>query len=157
MKKQRFCTVALLIAAVAIAAPLDPVPAADFGSPDADDRVLIVSEASRYKERLLEALVEQLATPTTYIAVRSFDDFAALDAADYDGVLVINAGVGSEVRSQVVRWLDAQGSPDNVVVLTTQISDWTPNITVDSVTTASRNRNIPEVSQDLVARVRALL
>ena len=156
MKKQRFCTVALLIAAVAIAAPLDPVPAADFGSPDADDRVLIVSEASRYKERLLEALVEQLATPTTYIAVRSFDDFAALDAADYDGVLVINAGVGSEVRSQVVRWLDAQGSPDNVVVLTTQISDWTPNITVDSVTTASRNRNIPEVSRDLVARVRAL-
>ena len=156
MKKQRFCTVALLIAAVAIAAPLDPVPAADFGSPDADDRVLIVSEASRYKERLLEALVEQLATPTTYIAVRSFDDFVALDAADYDGVLVINAGVGSEVRSQVVRWLDAQGSPDNVVVLTTQISDWTPNITVDSVTTASRNRNIPEVSQDLVARVRAL-
>lgn len=156
MKKQRFCTVALLIAAVAIAAPLDPVPAADFGSPDADDRVLIVSEASRYKERLLEALVEQLATPTTYIAVRSFDDFVALDAADYDGVLVINAGVGSEVRSQVVRWLDAQGSPDNVVVLTTQISDWTPNITVDSVTTASRNRNIPEVSRDLVARVRAL-
>lgn len=155
--KQNIFTVALLTTAVAIAAPLDPMPAADFGSPAATDRVLIVSEASRYKERLLEALVEQLATPATYVAVRSFDDFAALNAADYDGVLVINAGVGSEVRPQVVRWLNAQGSPNNVIVLTTQISNWTPNITVDSVTTASRNRNIPEVSRDLVARVRALL
>ena len=157
MQKHTFLALALLTLAVAAAAPLQPVPSADFGSPEAADRVLIVSEASRYKERLLEVLVEQLATPSSYVAVRSFDDFASLNATDYDGVLVINAGVGSEVRSQVVSWLNAQGSPDNVIVLTTQISDWTPQIDVDSVTTASRNRNIPEVSQDLVARVRALL
>ena len=157
MQKHTLLTLTLLILGVAAAAPLQPVPSADFGAPEATDRVLIVSEASRYKERLLEVLIEQLATPSSYVAVRNFDDFASLDAADYDGVLVINAGVGSEVRSQVVSWLNDQGSPDNVIVLTTQISDWTPQIEVDSVTAASRNRNIPDVSQDLIARVRALL
>lgn len=134
---------------------LQPVEQQDIGSRSALNTVVIVSESSRYKERLIEAIVDELDDGRTYIAVRNFDDFGSINPRDYDSVLVINAGVGAEVRRDVVSWLDRQSYDDNIVVLTTQLTDWTPQIEVDSVTTASRNRNIPDVSADLVQRVRA--
>ncbi len=136
-------------------AALQPVEPQDIGNQGAANRVVIVSEWSRYKERLIESIVDELDNGSTYIAVRSFEDFGSIDSQDFDSVLVINAGVGSEVRSDVVGWLNRQSVDENIVVLTTQITDWTPQIDVDSVTTASRNRNIPEVSSDLVRRVRS--
>lgn len=133
---------------------LQPTERRDVGNQSSQNQVMIVSESSRYKERLIEAIVEQLNDGQTYIAVRSFEDFGSINPRDYDSVLVINAGVGAEVRGDVVAWLERQSYDENIVVLTTQITEWTPQITVDSVTAASRNRNIEDVSTDLVRRVR---
>lgn len=145
---------ALLLVITTNVGALQPVEQRDIGSRSARNQVVIVSESSRYKERLIDAIVEQLDDGQTYIAVRSFDDFGAINPRDYDSVLVINAGVGAEVRRDVISWLERQSFDDNIVVLTTQLTNWTPQITVDSVTTASQNRNIPDVSADLVRRVR---
>ncbi len=145
----------LLVATSGVLGALQPVEHQNVGSAGASRRIAVVSEWSRYKASLIEALTEELDDGETSIAVRSFDDFSNLDARDFDAVIVINAGVGSEVRRPVVDWLNRQDSDDNIVVLTTQISNWTPQIEVDSVTSASRNRNIPEVSRELVEIARS--
>ena len=134
-----------------------PVEPRDAGNVSSNRSVMIVSEWSRYKENLIESLVEDLDDGRTAIFVRNFSDLPNVTARDHDAIVVINAGVGSEVRSPVVEWLNSQTYDDNIVVLTTQIYDWTPQITVDSVTSASRNGNIPQVSSDLVRRVRSFL
>ncbi|MFP4211035.1 MAG: hypothetical protein ACLFR8_07325 [Alkalispirochaeta sp.] len=132
--------------------PVDPV---DTGAVGASRSVMIVSEWSRYKERLIEAVLDELDDGSTALYVRSFDDLPQIQANDHDAVIVINAGVGSEVRAPVVEWLGTQGGSENIVVLTTQIYDWTPRIEVDSVTSASQNRNIPDVSRDLARQARS--
>lgn len=134
---------------------LRPVERQDRGALDGQRRVAIVSEWSRYKERLIDALVDELNDGDTAIFVRNFDDFSSIESSSYDAIVVINAGVGSEVRAPVVDWLNGQRNDENIVVLTTQISDWTPQITVDSVTAASRNRNIPDVTRELARQVRS--
>lgn len=157
MKERRivYITLAVLFGvATTNLSALQPVQQQDIGNRSARNQVVIVSESSRYKERLIEAILEQLDDGQTYIAVRSFDDFDSINPRDYDSVLVINAGVGAEVRRDVVSWLNRQSYDENIVVLTTQLTTWEPQIAVDSVTTASQNRNIPEVSSDLVRRVR---
>lgn len=150
-------TIAMLLALVATGTvfALRPVERRDLGTENGQRRVAIVSEWSRYKERLIDALVDELNDGNTALFVRNFDDFASIDSSAYDAVVVINAGVGSEVREPVVDWLNEQRNDDNIVVLTTQISDWTPDITVDSVTSASRNRNIPDISRQLARQVRS--
>lgn len=137
------------------AAALRPVEPFDAGNAGGARSVMIVSEWSRYKERLIEALIDELDDGETALYVRSFDDFSRIDSDEYDAIIVINAGVGSEVRTPVVDWLNAQRVDDNIVVLTTQITDWTPQITFDSVTSASRNRNIPDVSRRLADQARS--
>jgi len=132
--------------------PVDPV---DTGAAGASRSVMIVSEWSRYKERLIEAVLDELDDGSTALYVRSFDDLPQIQANDHDAVIVINAGVGSEVRAPVVEWLGTQRGRDNIVVLTTQIYDWTPQIDVDSVTSASQNRNIPDVSRELARQARS--
>lgn len=145
----------LLVTTGTVLGALQPVEHQNIGSNGAPRRVAIVSEWSRYKAALIESLTEELDDGETSIAVRNFNDFASLDARDFDAVIVINAGVGSEVRRPVVDWLTRQSPDDNIVVLTTQISDWTPQIEVDSVTAASRNRNISNVSGELVEIARS--
>ena len=145
----------LLVVTGGAASALQPVEHQNVGSSGASRRVVIVSEWSRYKASLIETLTEEFDDGETNIAVRNFGDFSDLDARDFDAVIVINAGVGSEVRRPVVDWLNRQNPDDNIVVLTTQISDWTPQIEVDSVTSASRNRNIPDVSRELVEIARS--
>lgn len=153
---QRLTLIGILIVVTAgTVFAIRPVERQDLGDPRGEHSVLIVSEWSRYKERLISALVDELDDGGTSIAVRSFDDLGSLSAPSFDAVVVINAGVGSEVRKPVVDWLNRQRSDENIVVLTTQISDWTPQITVDSVTAASQNRNIPEISRELTNRVRS--
>jgi hypothetical protein len=151
---RRFGFVILFSVAISGVFALQPVEQRDVGSRSSGNSVVIVSEWSRYKERLIDTIIDDLDDGNTFIAVRSFDDFPSIDPREFDSVLIINAGVGSEVRSDVVRWLNQQTFDRNITVLTTQITDWTPQITVDSVTTASRNRNIPTVSADLVSRIR---
>jgi NAD-dependent DNA ligase len=150
-------SIAILLTLVATGTvfALRPVERRDLGAGNGQRRVAIVSEWSRYKERLIDALVEELDDGNTALYVRNFDDFSSIESSAYDAVVVINAGVGSEVRKPVVDWLDRQRTDENIVVLTTQISDWTPQITVDSVTSASRNQNIPDVSGELARQVRS--
>lgn len=137
------------------ASALQPVEHEDAGVRGAR-RVLIVSEWSRYKERLIDYLIDQFDDGATYIAVRSFTVFGSLDATEWDAVIVINAGVGSVVREPVTQWLDQQKpNDDNIVVLTTQIVDWTPQIDVDSVTAASAFGNIASIGGELVQRARS--
>ena len=145
----------LLFTTGSLLGALQPVEHQNVGSDGASRRVAIVSEWSRYKAALIESLTEELDDGETSIAVRNFNDFSGLDAREFDAVIVINAGVGSEVRRPVVDWLSRQNPDDNIVVLTTQISDWTPQIEVDSVTSASRNRNIPDVSRELAEIARS--
>lgn len=154
MKTTTIAAIVALMIAVASLSALQPVEQREVGNRSAANHVAIISEQSRYKERLIDAVVEALDDGQTYIEIRGLDDLPQIDPRDYDSVLVINAGVGAEVRPGVVAWLDRQTHDENIVVLTTQITDWTPQISVDSVTSASRSRNIPEVSADLVRRVR---
>lgn len=146
-----------MVLTAAQAGALQPMERAEFGPDGADSRVMIVSEWSRFKARLVDEVVGRLDDGSTRVYVRNFDDLTGMDPEEYSAVLVINAGVGAQVRTEVTDWLARLEYDRNVVLLTTQITDWEPQVTVDSVTTASRMRHAGDVAEDLVARVRRFL
>lgn len=134
---------------------LEPV-----GQPDAARRVLIAAEYTQFKEALVARIVEILDDGDTYVEVvdHSRNGLDGVDPRQWSAVLITNSGARAQVRPHVVRWLDSVAAYDgNVVLHTTQINDWTPQVKVDSVTSASSMPNLERIASTLVDRVRRFL
>ena len=120
--------------------------------------VLVAKEETSYKRALLEVLVEKLETEGVTVVVidHQKDRLDAVNPEEYDAVYLLNSGAQARVRPVVIEWLDKVAGRDaNVVLHTTQRTVWTPPVTVDSVTSASRKSNIDQVTDDIVSRIKA--
>jgi len=129
-----------------------------FGSPQAPNKVLIATENTRYKRRLIDTVVEKLNDGSVYITLvdHKRNQLEGEDPRDYEAVFISNSGAQAKVRPWVMEWLDSVSSyDDNVIIHTTQITDWDPPVQVDSITSASDNSNIDPLSDDIVRRIRA--
>ncbi|WP_319416308.1 hypothetical protein [Marispirochaeta aestuarii] len=130
-----------------------------FGNPQAPHTVLIALENTRYKDRLVDTLVKKLDDGSVYITVvdHKRKELEGRDPRDYKAVFITNSGVQAKVRPWVLDWLDSVAAyDDNVLIHTTQITEWDPPVQVDSITSASKNSNIDDVTDDIVRRLRAL-
>ncbi len=121
--------------------------------------VLIAKEDTSYKKKLVETLTQKLETEGYRVQIVDFTD-GELDGVrpdDYGVVYVVNSGAQAKVRPQVLEWLASFGGyRDNVIVHTTKRTVWDENLSVDSLTSASKKSNINDVTDDIVARIRAV-
>ncbi len=130
----------------------------NFGSPQARNKVLIATENTRYKRRLIDALVEKLNDGSVFITVvdHKRKELEGQDPRDYSAVFITNSGAQAQVRPWVMEWLDSVSNYDeNVIIHTTQITDWDPPVAVDSITSASDNSNIDSLADDIARRLRS--
>jgi len=130
-----------------------------YGPVDAKTRILLAIESTRFKKKLLDELVEQLKDDTIYIEVTKNHkkDISKYSADDFDVTFISNSGAKAQVRPWIVEWLAENGStPENVIVHTTQTTEWTPKIEVDSITSASvkGNDKIKELAMKYVEMIR---
>lgn len=128
-----------------------------FGSPQAPNKVLIATENTRYKRRMIDTLVEKLDDGSVYITVvdHKRKELEGVDPRNYSAVFITNSGAQAKVRPWVMEWLDkVSGYDENVIVHTTQITDWDPPVQVDSITSASDNSNIDSLTDDILRRLK---
>jgi hypothetical protein len=129
-----------------------------YGNESASRKILIASEPTRYKNRMIKELIEKLDDGDTYIVEvdHKRGDLEGMDPRDYTAVFISNSGAQARVRPAVMQWLNSvRDYDDNVIVHTTQTTDWDPPIEVDSITSASKNSNIDDLTDDVVRRLRA--
>lgn len=122
--------------------------------------VLIAKEDTSYKKALVVMLVEKLNAEniTTEILDHRKEDLSAVNPADYDVVYVLNSGVMAKVRPDVQEWLNLIAGRDyNVILHTTQRTNWLPQVNVDSITSASRKADLDEITDDIILRIKAKL
>ena len=129
------------------------------GNESGSRRVLIAAEKTRYKDQLVEVLIEKLDDGDTLIVQVDHmnGELGGMDPRDFDAVFITNSGAQARVRPAVMEWLaSVRNYDDNVILHTTQITEWVPDVKVDSITSASKTRNIDTLSDDLVKRIKAL-
>jgi hypothetical protein len=128
-----------------------------FGNPSAPNKILIATENTRYKRRLIDTLIEKLDDGSVYITLvdHKRKELTGMDPRNFKAVFITNSGAQAKVRPWVVEWLNEVSSyDDNVLIHTTQITDWDPPVEVDSITSASNNSNIDDLTDDIVRRLR---
>jgi len=114
----------------------------NYGSQNGSIKVLLAYEPTRFKNRLVENLVELLSEKDYSITVidHGKGELENYKAQDFDAVFITNSGARAMVRPVVTDWLEENGTdPENVFVHTTQTTVWNPEIEVDGTTSASLN------------------
>ncbi len=151
----------LLILFITIIAVVSSGASETFGNSNSSRRVLIVKEDTGYKKRLIRELVSRLENEGD-ISITVVDhrkgQLSGVNPSDYNAVFITNSGAQAKVRPEVMDWLESvSGNDENVILHTTQITTWDPPVDVDSITSASKNSNIDEMSDDIIRRIRVFL
>ena len=132
--------------------------ASNRGAENATRRVLLATEQTRFKTRLIEEVIELLLDGDTFIRIvdHSMGELDKENPEDYSVVLISNSGVGSRVRPWVTSWINSHTQADNIIVHTTwRDLGWSPRLpeSVDSVTSPSNYGEVVAIAEDLASRV----
>jgi hypothetical protein len=127
------------------------------GNPNGRYRVLIATESTSYKNQLVEVLIKNLNDGNVSITVVDHMNggLKGVDPSLFNAVFITNSGAQAKVRPEVMNWLrSVKAKDDNVILHTTQTTNWNPPVEVDSITSASQRSNIEKLSDDITRRIR---
>jgi flavorubredoxin len=122
--------------------------------------VLIASENTSYKKKLVQALTEELKEEGFAVETVNLQngELEGVDPSAFAAVVISNSGVNKRVRPQVTAWLESiVGNDDNVIVHTTKRDEWDEALKVDAISSASRTSNINDVVKEIMTLIKTKL
>lgn len=159
--KKLFVTISLMIFFNCILfAGGNPDQVNEYGDLNSERRLLIATENTNFKDSLVRKLVMDLNDGNTYIRViyHNSIDINTEDPRNYKAFLIINSGQQAIVRPWITKYLNSiKAYDDNVILVTTKITNWTPDVEVDSITTASNTSLIDDLVAELESKINILL
>lgn len=130
-----------------------------YGPRDSKIRILLAWENTKFKEKLIQKMVETLNDGKTYIKVVDHQkgELAGEKAQDYSAVFISNSGVKSMVRPWITEWIGQQNKKDNILLHTTQKAYWEVKAGVDTVTSASAPQAIDVLSRKYLDKISKII
>ena len=152
----------ILLMLVLFAAPLLSLGAHGEDGAEHVGHVLVATEKSAFKNALVEELAASFASSDYEVTLveDSRKELGDYYAGDFDAVVVINAGVNSQVRPWVSSWLAEVEDTERVVLVTTYRDlGWEPIYPegVDSITTPSKKSDVSELVNQIANKVEEIL
>ena len=135
------------------------VKTTEWGDLKADQRVLIATQRSEFKEAVVARIVEDLEKDLCYVKVIDLKKLKIDSASDYDAVVVVNTCKAWRLSGGASKFVKAFPDKDKVVLLTTAGGeDWKPkSVEVDAITSASKEQKTDPVADEISRRVRKIL
>lgn len=129
------------------------------GNPGAATRVLIASEASDFKQAVIEQVVTGYAERDLFFKITGLQNLADETATDYAAVIIINSCVAWQLNPRANAFIKKAAMPEKVILLTTAgDQDWQPGVEgVDAITAASISADIERTADKIKARLGALI
>ncbi|KMQ52564.1 hypothetical protein CHISP_0333 [Chitinispirillum alkaliphilum] len=120
-------------------------------------RVLLVYESSRFKTNLISKMEELFTQKNIEVTVSTHSrrDMGIDNPHNYSAIFISNSGVNSQIRPWISKWLE-QTDYQNILLHTTQISEWSIDTEFDAVTSASSNSQINEIAAEYTEKITEL-
>jgi hypothetical protein len=130
-----------------------------IGDAEADAKVLIASQGSKFKNALVDSMTSRLTDESVYINVIDVTGLGEIREDDWDAIVVIHTTEKSEPPADVKLHLDRAQNLDKVIVVTTSGSgEWkSGDYDVEAITSASETDALPGLVNDIVAKVRQII
>ena len=160
MKKVAFKSIAFAIVGLAFSGcAAKAVNTTEWGDLKADQRVLIATQRSEFKEAVVSRVVEGLEKDLCYVKVIDLKRLEDEPATDYDAVVVVNTCKAWRLTGGALKFVKEFPDKDKVVLLTTTGGeDWKPkSVEVDAITSASTEQKADPVADEIARKVRKIL
>lgn len=147
---------AMAVAVMTSCAELRPA-ARDIGDRQSCKRVLVATEQSQFKERLVGQITETLRDEAYFVRLIDVGRLADESSLDYGAIVVVNTCRAWQLDRNVRQFLQHldDHEKEKIVLLTTRSGSWTPQLVgVDALTSASEVDRIPALAAAIVANIR---
>lgn len=134
-----------------------PVAEREIGSPTAPRRVLIATQGSLFKDRLVTSLVARVQGPDTYVRVIDIDTLGKLDAGDWQAIVLVHTWEFGNPPAAASDLVAAAADPRRILAVTTSGMGRQKLPGVDAISSASVVDDVPALVYELGARIDALL
>lgn len=129
----------------------------EVNAPELDQRVLIATQGSKFKDAVVDAVVESLRQRPIYIKVIDVSLLAGVDEDNWNALVVIHTWENWKPQLDAKRFLRRVKVPEKVVVLTTSGGGEEKMEGVDAITASSVPDKAPEYANAILARLEPLL
>jgi hypothetical protein len=119
----------------------------DVGNPKANTKILIASQGSNFKNKLVENLVSQLNDNETYLSIVDCTMLGNENATDWDAVIIIHTMQIHFMPKEVEKFLQGANDPSNIMLVSTSGAgdEVVETFNVDAISSASREVAIPQI------------
>jgi len=135
------------------------IESSEIGNPELEQKVLIASQGSGFKNALVESLSTNLEQRQIYIKVLDVTALSEVSEEDWDAVVLIHSVEMSKLQPDVKAFLDRAHELDKVILITTSgPGTWkTDDYDVDIITSASEKEELPGLTEEILRRLDVLL
>ncbi|KPL15984.1 hypothetical protein AMJ74_00070 [candidate division WOR_3 bacterium SM1_77] len=131
----------------------------EISSPDVEQKVLIASQGSKFKNALVESLTLYLKKKAVYIKVIDVTTLHEVNEEEWDAMVIIHTTEKWELQPDVKKYIDRAENLNKVIFVTTSGSgEWkTKDYDIDVITSASKNGELHLLPGEIVARLDSIL
>jgi len=128
----------------------------EINTPNFKKHILITSQGSKFKEKLVDTIIDNLNNKEVYIKVI---DVSLLDdkikPSDWQSIIIINSVEANKLRANVDKFIRDNMNNKNVVLIAVSGSGTWENkdYEVDTISTASKMNKSDELAQLLLTKI----
>lgn len=139
--------------------PQKDIPPSYRPAAAAAPRILLASRHSEFKQALVKKVSAALTAEDIGVKVTGVAMLAAIDAADFDAVVIINTCLAWGLDKDVQGFIDRQSRHERLIVVTTSAKgDWLPKQSdFDAISAASKLTDTGTVARNILTRIHSIL
>jgi hypothetical protein len=141
--------------------PQDDIRAYRLNEDSHEDRVLIASRSSAFKDSVVARIREAFDGKPVHVRFTGVDGLRHENAATYQAVVLISTCMVWKLDPDVEAFLRRSPDQSHIIVLaTSNVGDWRPGMKdghFDSIASASKSVNVDGVSGYIISRINTLL
>lgn len=131
------------------------IESSEIGNPEFEQKVLIASQGSDFKNALVEGLITKLKQKQIYIKVLDITALSEVSEDGWDAVVLIHSVEMNKLQPDVKAFLDRAHDLDKVIlIITSGPGTWkTDDYDVDIISSASKKEELSVLIKDILERL----
>lgn len=129
----------------------------EVNAPELDKRLLIVTQGSRFKNAIVDALVDQMRRKPVHIKVIDVSELAGVDEVKWTALVMLHTWETWRPPLEAKHFIRRLNAPEKVVVVSTSASGEAKMEGVDAITAVSKMGEVTVAVDAVMARLDPLL
>lgn len=136
---------------------MDIAKSYEINDPAAGTKILIATQGSPFKDKVVDYIVDELIRQKIYIKVIDVSELPAISIDQFTAIIVLHTWEMEKPPDVVAEFLEKMKNEKNIIVLTTSKGSDTTTEGIDAMTSASKMTEVPFKAEEILERLKPIL